>query len=134
MRVCDITREDEVVSAYTIIRHDPSVDMAELLAPFDGDDSVVVKLIETGKRADEALGSQNWTELGKLIPYSLRPKNPKRAEGAKKAQATRAAKKAAAGQAALTDAANGSEAAAGALTTAGATSATPGTSKTSTGV
>lgn len=109
MRVCDITREDEVVSAYTIVRHNPGESVVDNALP----DGSTVMVFETGRRADEALRNRDWSSLGRLIPYGLRPKDPNRTAGAKKAQATRAAKRAAAEEAAAAtasqgDAANGS--------------------------
>lgn len=119
MRVCDITREDEVTSAFTIVQHDPSVSIEDYLGNA-GDEVGSMTVIETGPRATAAMEKKDWTELGKLVPYSLRPKNPKRAEGAKKAQATKAAKAAAAAQAQGTQSAtNGSTQAAGAPAAAG---------------
>jgi hypothetical protein len=94
LRVCDITREDEVTSAFIILEVRPG-DTIESVTSDQGNDAKVIASFETGKRATEAIEKGAWGELNSLLPHSLRQKSQARVEGAAKARATRAAKAAA---------------------------------------
>lgn len=100
MRICDITREDEVIAAYSVIKH-------PLGESFAGENGDIVTTFEVGKRAADAIENQDWAALNSLTPHRLRRKDPKKSAAAKKAGATRRANRNAA--TAATGLAGGSE-------------------------
>lgn len=89
MRVCDITKLDEVKTRYVIIEV-PLDFKDELLLPADGEDSVrVAHDLEVGSRAAEAIEKKDWRELTQLTPWQERSKDERRQKAAKKAGETR---------------------------------------------
>lgn len=93
MRVCDITRSDEVTTAFTIIEHEPGENINIVLADGSSGPAANAVTIETGKKAGDALRTKSWAVLNALTPANLRQKDPARTAAAKKAQATKQAKK-----------------------------------------
>lgn len=105
MRVCDITRSESVEKAYTIVSHDPGVDMSFLTS--NGDSPASIKLVgtyEVGRSAGAAFDKADWSALNRLTPLKLRAKDPKRAATAQTAAATRKANKEARAAAAAAEA------------------------------
>lgn len=89
MRVCDITKLDEVKTRYVIIEV-PLDFKDELLLPADGEDGVrVAHDLEVGSRAAEAIEKKDWRELTQLTPWQERSKDERRQKAAKKAGETR---------------------------------------------
>ena len=92
MRVCDITKQDEVKTRYVTLEIplDYGAD-----AFTDAETGVrVVHDLEVGTRAAEAIEKKDWRELQTLTPWQERSKDQRRVEGAKKAGETRRRKKA----------------------------------------
>jgi hypothetical protein len=81
MRVCDITRSDEVVGQVSI----------QVTESGDQDSDQGVVTLDVGKRALDAFKAGAWGELNSLIPPALRVKDPKKQAAAKKAAQSRAA-------------------------------------------
>jgi hypothetical protein len=94
MRVCDITKLDEVKTRYVIIEV-PLDFKEELILPADGEDAVrVAHDLEVGSRAAEAIEKKDWRELTQLTPWQERSKDERRQQAAKKAGQTRKRNKA----------------------------------------
>lgn len=91
MRVDDIDLQSEVTTAFTIIEHEPGVDVAAIIGASQVEATTVVT-IECGAKTAEALRGQAWGTLHQMTPPSRRTKNPARTAAAKKAAATKAAK------------------------------------------
>lgn len=85
MRVCDITKLDDVKTRYVLLE----VPLDYVLTDNEDDVTRVVHDLEVGSRAAEALEAKNWRELNSLTPWQERPKDEKRSQGAKKAGETR---------------------------------------------
>lgn len=89
MRVCDITKLDEVITRYVVIEV-PLDFKDELLLPAEGEDGVrIAHDLEVGSRAAEAIEKKDWRELTQLTPWQERSKDEKRQKAAKKAGETR---------------------------------------------
>lgn len=82
MRVCDITRNDEVVATATVT-----------IGLIRNDEDSTVHELDLGSAAYKALLDQDWGALAALVPAKLRTKDDRRSAAAKKAAVTRQANK-----------------------------------------
>lgn len=90
MRVCDITKSEQVKARFVI--HEVPLDWDAAALDF-GQDTSKVHDFEVGESAAAAITKGNWRGLYQLTPPADRPKDPGRSEAAKKAGVTRTANK-----------------------------------------